>query len=335
MPSQLTAESPTQTSKLREPERGAETVAGFSRRAFAGKLLAAGAGALAVSRTAHAAKPPERPGAAHLQLSLAAYSFRQYFKDTSHDREADIPEAKRIDLFQFLDFCAANRCNGAELTSYYFPKEVTREFLLRLKRHAFIRGVALSGTAVGNTFTLAPGKALDEEIAGVKQWIDHATVLGMPHIRVFAGNAGKLTAEEAQKYCVTALVECCKYAGERGVTLGIENHGGIVAEPDALLAIVRAVDSPWIGINLDTGNFHTADPYADLAKCAPYAVNVQFKSEIRRRDAKAEATDVPRVIRILKEANYMGYVALEYEAKPDPFEAVPGILKQLRELIEA
>ncbi len=288
---------------------------------------------LAATGRSPAAAPPDRPGQAHLQLGLAAYSFRQYFKDISHDREADIPEGKRIDLFQFLDFCAAHGCNGAELTSYYFPKEIRGDFLRLVKRHAFVRGVALSGTAVGNTFTHPPGPARDAEIALVKTWVDHAAVLGMPHIRVFAGNVGKLSAAEAKQHCIAALTECCDYAGDRGVVLGIENHGGIVAEADALLDIVKAVQSPWVGINLDTGNFHTADPYADLARCAPFAVNVQLKTEIRARGGKTEAADLPRLIRILKEARYMGYVVLEYEAKEDPYQAVPRILKELRGLL--
>ena len=94
--------------------------------------------------------------------------------------------------------------------------------------------------------------------------------------------------------------------------------------------------SPWIGVNLDTGNFHTADPYADLAKIAPYAVNVQLKVELQRKGQKAsEATDLPRVVAILREANYQGFVALEYEAKPDPWQAVPPVLKQMKELFAA
>ena len=96
--------------------------------------------------------------------------------------------------------------------------------------------------------------------------------------------------------------------------------------------IVRAIKSPWVGINLDTGNFHTDDPYRDLAMCAPYAVNVQVKSEMSRRGQKAEAADLARLIKMLREVNYQGYVALEYEAAESPWKAVPGLLKQLKEL---
>jgi sugar phosphate isomerase/epimerase len=132
------------------------------------------------------------------------------------------------------------------------------------------------------------------------------------------------------KHCITALEECADYAGKRGVFLGIENHGGIVAEADELLEILRIVKSPWVGINLDSGNFHTDDPYRDFERCAGYAVNVQMKSEIQRRGQRKESSDIPRMVKILKEARYRGYVTLEYEAAEDPFTAVPRILEEMR-----
>ena len=95
-------------------------------------------------------------------------------------------------------------------------------------------------------------------------------------------------------------------------------------------AIIKSVKSPWVGLNLDTGNFHSADPYADLEKCAPYAVNVQFKVEIQARQRKREEADLDRIIKMLRMVNYQGYVALEYEAAEDPWKAVPPWLKRMR-----
>jgi sugar phosphate isomerase/epimerase len=156
-------------------------------------------------------------------------------------------------------------------------------------------------------------------------------VFGAPHIRVFAGPVDKaLDLATSKKLAIEAFEECADYAGRRGIFLGLENHHGIVSEPEDLLDIVRAVKSPWFGINLDTGNFYTDDPYADLAKCAPYAVNVQVKVDIRRRnDKETSPADFNRLIKILRDANYQGWVALEYEAKEDPWTGVPKYLGQL------
>ena len=302
----------------------------ISRRTFTVSAALAFAGYTLPTR---AAEPFKRSGEPRLRLSLAAYSFREFFKEASHSRTKVPPAEKQINLFQFIDYCAEHGCQGAELTSYYFPKEISKEFLLKVKRHAFLRGVELSGTSVGNTFTVPPGGKRDQEIAHTKRWIDHAVLMGIPHIRVFAGNLEGQPQEVARKNCIAALEECCAYAGERGVFLGIENHGGIVAEPSVLIDIVKAVQSPWIGINLDTANFHTDDPYRDLALCAPYAVNVQLKTEVQAKGKKKEPADLDRIVRVLRDENYQGYLVLEYEAAEDPFTAVPQVLKKLSALI--
>src|SRR5947207_8457683 len=130
--------------------------------AFAGAALAELPGALAV-------EPFKRRGAPRLQLSLAAYSFRDYFKHKD--------ESKRITLFDFVDYCAEHGCLGAELTAYYFPTPLTDEFLIELKRHAFLRGIDISGSAVGNNFALPPGEKRDEQVKMVKDWINHAALL--------------------------------------------------------------------------------------------------------------------------------------------------------------
>lgn len=303
-----------------------------SRREFLKSAFIAGAGLALAPAGARlfAAEPFKRPGDPRLLLSLAAYSFRDYMKDGRSKKAKEPEAAKNMDMFQFVAYCADQGCLGAELTSYYFPQDLTADYLLRLKRHAFLRGVEVSGTAVGNNFTHPKGEKRDSEIAHVKKWVDYAAILGAPHIRVFAGAPGTLSKEEAKGNCVDALTEACQYAGSKGVFLGLENHGGIVAESDDLLDILKAVKSPWVGINLDTGNFRTADPYADIAKCAPYAVNVQFKAEIHPKDKPVEAADYGKVMGILRAANYQGYVALEYESKEDPYTAVPGILQKLK-----
>jgi len=304
----------------------------ISRRAF-GLCGGTALGGLLGWGNSRANEPFPRKGPPRLKLGLAAYSFRQYFKDTNHAREKEVPLEKRIGLPQFLDYCAEQGCDGAELTSYYFPSELTKDFLLRLRRQAFLSGVELSGTAVGNTFTHPAGEKRDREIRTVKQWVDNAQTMGISHVRVFAGNLEGQPMETAKANCIAALEECGEYAGERGVFLGIENHGGIVAESAPLIEIVKTVSSPWVGINLDTGNFHTDDPYRDLERCAPHAVNVQIKTEVRAKTGPKQPADMRRMAEILKRAGYQGYVVLEYEAAEDPWTAVPRILGEIRSAI--
>jgi len=284
-----------------------------------------------------AAEPMKRGGTARLLTGLAAYSFRDYFVGDLQ-RPVKMPKTERtMDLFGFIDYCADLGCAGAELTSYFLPKDLSSDVLQRLRRHAFLRGVAITGTAIANNFTLPKGELRDAQIAEVKTWIDQAAKLGAPHIRVFAGTAPKgVSPEEASASCIESLQECCDYAGRYGIFLGLENHGGIVAEADALLAIVKAVNSPWVGINLDSGNFHTADPYGDVAKCAPYAVNVQIKAVMKPAGStESQPADYARIITILREANYQGFVTLEFEEKEDPYIGVPREFARMAALCNA
>ena len=302
----------------------------FTRRHF----LTTSLGTLGAT-TLPAMEPISRAGKSHMMLGVAAYSFRNYFQWVRDKEQAPKDGRKPWSILDFVDWCADNNVPGAEVTSYFFPPDCDEAFCLKLRHHAFMRGVQLSGGAVGNNYALPKGPKLDEQIAYTKKWIDFSAIMNVPHVRVFAGAPPKgMPVDEAIKNCIESYQIVLDYAATKGVVLGVENHGGIVAEPDTLIHIMKSVRSKWAGINLDSGNFITADPYADLAKIAPYAVNVQFKADIKRKGAaKEEPSDTGRVVQILKDANYQGWFTLEYERNDDPFVAVPKVLEEMRKFI--
>ena len=299
----------------------------FTRRHF----LSTSLGALGVTTSLQAIGPIQRPGKSRMQLGVAAYSFRKHFQ-WMKDKEQTVPEGREPwSILDFVDWCADQGVPGAEVTSYFFPPDVDDAFCLELRRRAYLSGVQLCGTAVGNTWTDGPGPQRDEQIAYVKRWTDLSAVMGAPHIRVFAGKLPKgMSEEEALKNCASAYQECLDYAATKGVFLGLENHGGIVERPENLLTLVNGAQSEWAGINFDSGNFRTEDPYGDLEKIAPYAVNVQLKLDIKKPDGTTEASDVDRVLDILRQANYQGWFTLEYERDDDPFTEVPKVLEMLK-----
>ncbi len=142
----------------------------------------------------------------------------------------------------------------------------------------------------------------------------------------------EMEAEQFYRVAADGIKECLDYAGEKGVVLGLENHGGITARAEDHLAICDAVgEHPWFGVNLDTGNYRT-NPYEELAMAAPRSVNVQVKVEVADESGNSEPTDLAKIRDILIQANYKGWVALEYEAKEDPLVAIPRYIKQLQEL---
>lgn len=295
---------------------------------------ALGMGAIPLNEALAVAERYERSGSA-LKVGLAAYSFRSQFEFMRGKPNKSLKEGvEPMDMVSFIEWCASHGVAGAELTSYFFPVDVESSYLAECRRVGHVNGVEISGTAVGNNFSYprsAPERA--EQMEHVKRWIDHSMVMGAPHIRVFAGKHPKgVSAEDAEANAIDALSEAAEYAGERGVMLGIENHDSI-STADRLLRIVKAVESPWVGVNLDSGNFIGDDVYAEMAASAPYAINVQLKTEIKV-GGKKEPVDMERVIKILKDSGYAGYAVLEYEEDKDPFEHIPPLLEQLQELCQ-
>ena len=280
---------------------------------------------------AMAADPVKRPGTPMLKLSLAGYSFNKMFAKRGTPDE--IAKAE-MSLEKFIDFCAAQELGATELTGYYFPKVITTEYLLSLRAQTHRLGLSISGTAIGNDFCLAEGDARQKQLAECREWIDYAAIMGAPAIRIFAGKVPKDDTEDAAiERCVAGINECLKYAATKGIFLALENHGGITSTPEQMFMIIEKVDaSPWFGVNFDSGNFQTDDPYTDLAKIAPYAVNAQIKASISP-GGKKQPADFERIVKILKDSGYRGFVALEYEESESPFEAIPRILDQLRPLI--
>lgn len=295
-----------------------------TRRRFlatAGAALAGGS----LIQPAAAIEPIRRPGAAKFKFSLAAYSYRDLLSGKNPS----------LTLADFIDECAKMGLEGTELTSYYFPANPTADYLHGLKLQTFRLGLDISGTAVGNDFCHPSGAERDKQISLVKQWVDRAELLGAPVIRIFSGNTKKGMEEaDARRLAIEAIEECCQYAGEHGVFLALENHGGLTASIDGLLQLVQSVKSEWFGVNLDTGNFNSPDPFADLARLAPYAVNVQVKVSMHPAGGKKEPANFKRLAKIMRDSGYRGYIVLEYEEPEDPRQACPRYVEQMRQAFE-
>lgn len=281
---------------------------------------------------AMAAQAPAEPIAGagkiapRMRLSMAAYSLRDYLPRDG--------KPGKMTLFDWMDLAAAWGCDAVEPTAYYFTSE-ERDYMNQIKAKAFKLGLDVSGTAIGNNFCAPKGEERDKQVEYTKRWIDHAADFGAPAIRVFGGHKPKGGGDREQDLAgvIECLKPCCDYAATRGVFLAIENHGYLTETTADLFRILDGVNHEWLGITLDTGNF-VSEPYKNIALAAPKALTVQVKVELKTEDGKGtELADYARIARILRDANYRGYVALEYEAKEDPMTAVPQHLAALAKAI--
>jgi len=271
--------------------------------------------------------PLVRKGKAQLKLALAAYGLRKFLDLKSKPKP-------KWDMYQFACKAAEWGFKAIEPTSYYFADSEPDD-LDRFKEHCDKLGLAITGSAVGNDFCLANPKALEAQIQLVVDWAGKTARLGGKTLRIFAGKTPKGEKDEvAVARALEAIKVACKRVESKGVILALENHGGITSTAEQLMTLVKGVDHPLFAVNLDTGNFRTEDPYADLAKFAPYAAVVQLKTEIQVKGKPKGQVDYNRILDMLAKVNYQGYFVLEYEAEEDPLVAIPREGEKLAQLIK-
>jgi len=221
-------------------------------------------------------------------------------------------------------------------------------YIQQLKRQAFTAGMSICGMSTHQDF-VSPDA--DERAANVKLTIDSielAYKFGAPTIRVNTGRWGTsrsftelmknrgiepplegYTEEDAFPWVIESLEKCLPTAERCGVVLGLENHWGLGLTPEGVLRIVDAIDSPWLQVTMDTGNF-LEDPYTRLEKLAPKTVFVQAKTYYGGGTWYTLDLDYDRIAKILREQDYRGYISLEFEGREDARTAIPKSLAMLR-----
>ncbi len=237
--------------------------------------------------------------------------------------------------------------NGVEILHRQMEGE-SNEYLQNIKRHAVINGIDLCGMSIHQRFLSPDADYRQKNIDHTTKCIDLAYKLGVPLIRLNTGTWGTSksfddlmakrgieeplpghTDEEGFKWVIDSIEKCLPAAEKSGVILGLENHWGLARTPEGLLRIVKAVDSPWLRVLLDTGNF-LEDPYDKLDQCASEAVFMHAKTYYGGGLWYSLDLDYPRIARIMRKHNFRGYVSLEFEGNEDYKTALPKSLARLR-----
>lgn len=274
------------------------------------------------------------PGS-HIKLALNAFSFNDVLM------EKGTPEKPAFTLFDLLDWCAVQNIEALDITAYYlpgYPDVPSDEYIYELKRKAFRLGIDISGTGIRNNFASPDPAARAADVERAKKWILVAEKLGAPVIRLFAGEIPKGYEnkwDEVAGWMIECYKDCAAFGEKHGVTIGIQNHGDMLQTAEQCIKVVKAVNSKWAGIILDTGNFKVTDPYADIEAVIPYTVNWQMKESVFGNASEVK-TDFKRLMKIIKKSGYRGYVPVETlklagKDKPyDPFVRVPEIMMEVK-----
>jgi sugar phosphate isomerase/epimerase len=223
-----------------------------------------------------------------------------------------------------------------------------RVYLQKLKRLAFTNGIDLLCLSIHQNFVQPKPEERQKHVDHTLKCLEIAYELGVPCIRLNSGRWNTIasfddlmkargqepvlpgcTEADGFNWCIESIEKCLPKAAECGVILALENHWGLTRTPEGLLRILNAIQSPWLGALMDTGNF-MEEPYDKLARIAPKTVYVHAKTYFGGGEWYTLDLDYRRIAGILAEANYTGYVSLEFEGKADPDEGVPKSIALLR-----
>lgn len=272
-------------------------------------------------------------------IVLSTYSLWRFRNDEFRDFD------RCLDVADEMGF------DGVELLLYQLEQNelLSHAKLMSYKRRALSLGLPLVGMSTHQGFVTPDREERKQNIDRTIGQIELAYKLGIPTMRVNTGRWGTsanfdalmanrgiepplegYTDEDGFPWVIGALEECVKVAEKCGVVLGLENHWGLGLTPEGILRIVDAVDSPWLQITTDTGNF-LDEPYERLAKIAPRTILVQAKTYYGGGQWYSLDLDYPRIGNILRDANYRGYISLEFEGMEDYKTALPKSLSLLRQ----
>ena len=301
-----------------------------SRRSFlknsVGSALSVGA-LPAISTTLTNSEP-------RIKLSISSYSY-WHFKEKKFPIESVIEEAAKLGV------------EGIDILHRQMDSE-EKAYIHKLKRQAFENGIAFTCLSIHQSFVSPDKEVLKKEIEHTKKCIALAAEMGIPCLRLNSGRWNTIksfdelmknrgvepvlpgyTEDDGFKWCIDSIRQCLPAAEEYGVLLALENHWGLCSTPEGQLRIKKAIDSPWLGILMDTGNF-LEDPYQKLEMIAPYTSFVQAKTYYGGGEWYTLDLDYKRIIGILKKVNYRGYISLEFEGKEDAASGEPKSIEMLK-----
>lgn len=271
-------------------------------------------------------------------IVLSSYSLWRFRNAEFRDFHACIDAADRFGF------------DGVELLLMQLDQRelLSRSKLMAYKRHSLQLGLPIVGLSTHQGFVTPDRELRQQNIDLTIGQIEVAYQLGIPVMRVNTGRWGTsenfdalmanrgieppldgYTDEDAFPWVIEAFEKCLPTAEKCGVVLGLENHWGLGLTPEGILRIVNAVNSPWLQIVTDTGNF-LEDPYERLEQIAPQTIFVQAKTYYGGGQWYTLDLDYTRIGHILNRHNYRGYISLEFEGMEDYQSAIPQSLELLR-----
>ncbi|MBI3990749.1 MAG: TIM barrel protein [Candidatus Omnitrophica bacterium] len=238
-----------------------------------------------------------------MRIGCASYSFHRTFADG------------RMDLLKFPATCAGLGIRELEINNIYL-KSLEPDYITGIDKAVKDAGCSVAClTLDGLKLTTANAKLRNESMKKAKEYFQVANCLGATVVRIDPGHTS--TDDGAQRRAVAAFKALIPSAAKCGIRIVIENHGGITQNADNMLRIIRSVRNKYFGSCPDTGNFPEEDTYTGLAKIAPFAHHVHFKTHQFTAGGEDTNKDFKKIMGIFKKAKYKGCFSIEFEGRYD------------------
>jgi sugar phosphate isomerase/epimerase len=300
-----------------------------SRRSF---LAAAGGLGVAAALPACALLSGDRRGGPLFRISLAQWSLHRTLRAGELDNLEFAAHARERYGLKAVEY----------VNQFFFDKAEDAAYLDDMKRRADDAGVRSLLIMIDGEGWLAATDtgARETAIAKHEKWIAAAARLGCHSIRVNAGAEQGADPAEQQKHAADSLVRLADLGAQRGVAVIVENHGGHSSNGAWLAGVMRMADHPGVGTLPDFGNFHLGggewyDRYRGVEELMPFAKAVSAKSHEFDDAGDEVRTDYDRMLRIVLDAGYRGFVGIEYEGDGDSEEDGIRKTKALLERVRA
>ncbi len=288
--------------------------------------VAAGVGLAGLPMTAAAAAPAKPL----FKISLAEWSLHRTIRAGKLDNLDFAKTAK-----QDFDIAAVEYVN-----QFFKDKAKDQAYLSDMKTRAADQGVKSLLIMIDGEGRLGDpdSKRRTTAVENHYRWVEAAKYLGCHSIRVNAGSAGSY--REQLKLAADGLRRLSEFGGSHEINVIVENHGGLSSNGQWLAAVIQQVDLPNCGTLPDFGNFRLGggrsyDRYKGVKELMPFAKAVSAKSHDFDDDGNETATDYRRMMKIVLDAGYHGWVGIEYEggriSEPDGIRATKKLLEAVRD----
>ena len=304
----------------------------------AGAVAAMGAHAVQAATNTSNGQAPAAPARKRIPIGASTYSFWQF-------------RGEKISITECIEKAGAMGFDGVEILHMQMADE-SAAAISRIKRLAHSLGLPLIGFSTHQNFVHADEEERSTHIQKTLYQIELAARLGIPTMRLNTGRWRTIesfddfmakkgiepappghTDEEAFGWVIEAIEKILPRAEELGVVIGLENHWGLARTATGLLRIVETINSPWLQITLDTGNYleNTLAQIEQTASSKVPLALVQAKTYFGGGRWYALDLDYAKIAAIIYAHNYRGWISLEFEGNEDAATAVPKSLALLRQ----